>query len=166
MSLLLSNPSNRHKWFIIVSCGVVLILGSLGVALHRALSSPPRFRASSLVLITPTSSTKAVLAESFQARAFQSMPGVHLERQGSAGLIEVVAYAATPRRPAVRAGPGGAAGLIEIVAYAATAAEAQTNANQAFYPLARAGMETFGAGFRMSILRPAMSARRTSIFHP
>ena len=165
MSLLLSNPSNRHKWFIIVSCVVVLILGSLGVALHRALSSPPRFRASSLVLITPTSSTKAVLAESFQARAFQSMPGVHLERQGSAGLIEV-GGAATPRRPAVRVGPGGAAGLIEIVAYAATAAEAQTNANQAFYPLARAGMGTFGAGFRMSTLRPAMSARRTSIFHP
>ncbi len=110
MSLLLSNPSNRHKWFIIVSCVVVLILRSLGVALHRALSSPPRFRASSLVLITPTSSTSAVLAKSFQARAFQSMPGVHLEQRGSAGLIEVVAYAAT-------------------------AAEAQTNANQAFYNL-------------------------------
>jgi hypothetical protein len=165
MSLLLSNPSNRHKWFIIVSCVVVVVVGSLGVALHRALSSPPRFRASSLALITPTASTSVVLTESFQARAFQSMPGVHLEQRGSAGLIEVVAYAATPRRPVVRAGPSRA-GLIEVVAYAATAAEAQTNANQAFYPLARAGMETFGAGFRVSILRPALSARRTSIFHP
>ena len=138
---MLSNPSNRHKWFIIVSCVVVLIVGSLGVALHRALSSPPRFRASSLVLITPTPFTSGVLAETFQARAFQSMPGVHLKQQGTAGLIEVVAYAAT-------------------------AAEAQTNANQAPYPLALAGMETFGAGFRMSILRPALSAQRTFIFHP
>src|ERR1039458_8714918 len=141
MSLMLSNPSNRHKWFIIVSCVVVLIVGSLGVALHRALSSPPRFRASSLVLITPTSSVNGVLAESFQARAFQSMAGVHLKQRGSPSLIEVVAYATN-------------------------AAEAQTNANQAFYPMARAGGETFGAGFRVSTLRPALSVRRTSVFHP
>jgi uncharacterized protein involved in exopolysaccharide biosynthesis len=138
---MLSNPSNRYKWFIIVSCVVVLIVGSLGLALHRALSSPPRFRASCLVLITPTSSVSGVLAESFQARAFQSIPRVHLEQRGSPGLIEVVAYATN-------------------------AAEAQTNANQAFYPLARAGEETFGAGFRVSILRQALSARRTSIIHP
>jgi len=138
---MLSNPSNRHKWRIVVSCVVVLILGSLGVALHRALSSPPRFRASSLVLITPTSSTSGVLAESFQARVFESMPGVHLEQRGTNGLVEVVAYAAT-------------------------AAEAQTSANKAFYPLARAGMETFGAWFRVSILRQALSARRASVFRP
>src|ERR1039457_3417942 len=87
MMLMLSNPWPCHKWLIIVSCFVVLIVGSLGVALHRAFSSPPRFRASSLVLITPTSSVNGVLAESFQARAFQSMPGVHLKQRGSPGLV-------------------------------------------------------------------------------
>ena len=141
MSLVLSNPSNRHKWFIIVPCVVVLIVGSLGLALHRALSSAPRFRASSLVMIRPTSSTTGVLAESFQARAFQSMAGVHLKQRGSPSLIEVVAYATN-------------------------AAEAQTNANQAFYPQARAREQTFGAGFRVIILRPALSARRASTFRP
>jgi uncharacterized protein involved in exopolysaccharide biosynthesis len=141
MSLMLSNSLKRNKWFIIVSCVVLLIVGSLGVALYRALSSPPRFRASSLVLVAPTSSTSGVLAESFQARAFQSMPGIHLEQRGSPGLIE-------------------------IVAYATNAAEAQTNANQALYPLARAGEETFGSGFRLSIVRPALSARRASAFRP
>jgi hypothetical protein len=84
--------------------------------------------------------TNEVLAKSFQARAFQSIPGVHLEQRGTAGLIEVVAYAAT-------------------------AAEAQASASQATDRLARAAMETFGAGVRVSIIRPATSAR-TSIFHP
>jgi len=82
-----------------------------------------------------------VLAESFQGRAFHSMPRVHVEQCGTAGLIEVVAYAAT-------------------------AAEAQTNANQAPEHLARAAMETFGPGVRVSIIRRATSARRTSTFHP
>lgn len=82
------NPSNRHKWFIIVSLVVVLIVVSLGMALHRALSSPPRFRASSLVLMTPF--TNGVLAASFQARAFQSMPGVRLEQRGTTGLRVVL----------------------------------------------------------------------------
>lgn len=52
---------------------VVLVVVSLGMALHRALSSPPRFRASSLVLMTPF--TNGLLAESFQARAFKGAPG-------------------------------------------------------------------------------------------
>ena len=138
---MLSNPSNRHRWFIIVSIVVALVVVSLGMAFHRALSSPPRFRASSLVLITPASSTSGVLAESFQERAFQSMPGVHLEQRGSPGLVEVVAYATN-------------------------AAEAETNANQAPNLLARAAMETLGGGVRVGQVRQAFRARRTSIFHP
>lgn len=138
---MLSNPANRHRWFIVVSIVVALVVVSLGMALNRALSSPPRFRASSLVLITPTSSTSGVLAQSFQARALQSMPGVHLEQRGSPGLVEVVAYATN-------------------------AAEAQTNANQAPSLLARAAMETLGGGVRVSQVRQAFRARRTSIFHP
>jgi hypothetical protein len=86
-------------------------------------------------------STNAVLAESFQARTFQTMPGVRLE-------------------------PHGTSGLIEVVAYAATAAEAQTNANEAPIVLARAVYETFGDGVRVNTLRQALSIQRTSIFHP
>ena len=118
---------------------VVPVLASLGMALHRALSSPHRFRASSLVLMTPF--TNGELAKSFQARAFQSIPGIHLEQRGTTGLIEVVANAAT-------------------------VAEAQTNANQAPNLLARAAKETYGAGVRVSTIRQAISARRTSIFNP
>jgi hypothetical protein len=139
MSCLLPNPSHRHKWFFIVAFVVALVVVSLGMALHQALSSPPRSRASSTVLMTPF--TNGVLAKSFQARTFQSIPGAHLEQRGTAGLIEVVAYAAT-------------------------AAEAQTNANQATDRLACAAMETFGVGVRVSTIRGATSARRTSIFHP
>ena len=98
MSPMLSNPSNRHRWFIIVSIVVTLVVTWLGMALHRALSSPPRFRASSLVLITPASSTSGVLAESFQERAFQSMPGVHLEQRGSPVSLRLWRTPPTRRR--------------------------------------------------------------------
>ena len=137
MPPVLPNPSNRHKWSIIVSFVVVLVVVSLSMALHRALSSPPRFRASSTMLMMPF--TNAVLAESFQARVFQSIPGVHLEQIGTSGLIEVVAYAAT-------------------------AAEAVTNANQAPNLLAFAAHEELGV--RVATARQALSAQRTSIFHP
>ena len=135
---MLPNAPNRKKKFIIVSLLVVLVVVLISMALYSTLSSPPRFRASSLVMISPF--TNGVLATSFQARAFQSMPAVHLQQQGAAGIIEVVAYGTT-------------------------AGEAQTSANQATDRLLRAVAESFGTGVRVGILRRADNARRTSIFH-
>jgi hypothetical protein len=135
---MLPTPLNRNRWPIVVSLLVVALLVLLGTELHKALSSPPRFRASTLVLMTPF--TNGVLTASFQAHAFQSMPGVHLKQKGAAGLIEVVAY-----------GP--------------TAAAALTNANQATYRLVLAAPEMFGAALRVSIIRGPVNLGRTSIFH-
>jgi hypothetical protein len=135
---MLSTPLDRKRWPIVVSLLVVVLLVLLGTELHKALSSPPRFRASTLVLMTPF--TNGVLTASFQAHTFQSMPGVHLKQIGAAGLVEVVAY-----------GP--------------TAAAALTNANQATYRLVLAAPETFGAALRVSIIRGPVYLGRTSIFH-
>jgi hypothetical protein len=138
MSLMLPTPLNRKRWPIVVSLVVVALLVLTGTELHKALSSPPRFRASTVVQMTPF--TNGVMTASFQAQTFQSMPGVHLKQRGAAGLIEVVAY-----------GP--------------TAAAALTNANQATYRLLLAAPETFGTAVRVRIVRGAVYLGRTSIFH-
>jgi hypothetical protein len=135
---MLPNIPSRQKRFIIASILVVLVVALLSTVLYQALSSPPRFRASSLVFMTPF--PKGVLLPSFQTRAFLSMPTVHLEQRGAGGIVEVVAYATT-------------------------AGDVQTNANEATVLLLRAVSESFGTGVHASIVRRADSARRTSIFH-
>jgi hypothetical protein len=128
---------------VVTSFLVVLLVALLGTQLHKALSSPPRYRAYTVVQMTPF--TNGVMTASFQAQTFQSMPGVHLkQRRGAAGL---------------------AAGLIEVVAYGTTAAAALTNANQAAYRLVRVAPETFGAAVRVRIIEGPIYYGRTSIFH-
>jgi hypothetical protein len=123
---------------VVASLLVVVLVALLGTQLHQALSSPPRFRATTLVLMQPF--TNAVMTESFQAHAFHSMPGVHLKQTG--------------------------AGLIEVVAYGPSKTTAETNAWEAFYCLARAGENAFGAGVRMYVCRAPIDGHRTSILHP
>ena len=135
---MIPTPLNRKRWPIVVSFLVVVLLVLIGTEFHKALSSPPRFRASTVVQMTPF--TNGVLTASFQAHAFQSMPGVHLKQRRGVGLIEVIAY-----------GP--------------TAAAALTNANQATSRLLLAAPETFGTAVRFSVLRGPVYLGRTSIFH-
>ena len=123
---------------IVTSLFVVVLAALLGTQLHKALSSPPRFRATMLILMQPF--TNAAMTESFQASAFHSMPGVRLRQQG--------------------------AGLIEVVAYGPSKATAETNAWDAFYCLARTAETTFGPGIRMYVCRAPIDGHRTSILHP
>lgn len=136
MPFMQPNASSRQRLLVLVSVLVALVVSSLVMVLSRTLSGPPRFRSSALVLMMPF--TNAVLSQDFQARAFQSIPAIHLEHRGGS--------------------------VVEVVAYAATSTAARTDADEATDRLISAAMGTFGSGVRLSIVKHAEPGRRSRFF--